>query len=85
KLNPGIHILLAVDLRTIKDDQKDSYPGRVFGDYFPLAWCQEFDGGRQWYTALGHKIEHYSDEHFVRHLTGGIRWAMQKQTAQTAP
>jgi type 1 glutamine amidotransferase len=78
ELNPAIHILIAVDLRTIEDSKKDSYPGRIFGDYFPLAWCQEFDGGRQWYTALGHKIEHYSDKNFIQHLAGGIRWAMQK-------
>ncbi len=78
ELNPAMRILVAVDLRTIKDDQKDNYPGRVFGDFFPLAWCQEFDGGRQWYTALGHKIEHYSDSHFIRHLAGGMEWAMEK-------
>jgi type 1 glutamine amidotransferase len=35
-----------------------------------------FDGGRQFYTALGHKKEHYSDPMFRKHLLGGIRWAM---------
>jgi type 1 glutamine amidotransferase len=83
ELNPGIHVLLAVDLRTVVDDQKDKYPGRVFGDYFPLAWYQEFDGGRQWYTAMGHKIKHYKDESFIKHLEGGIRWAMIKAPAKT--
>ena len=82
EMNPDIHILLAVDLRTIEDKRKEIYPGRVFGDYFPLAWCHEFDGGRQWYTALGHKIEHYKDNNFIKHLTGGIQWAMQKKTAK---
>jgi len=77
-LNPDIRILLAVDLKTIVDDKKTEYPGDVFGNYFPLAWYQEFDGGRQWYTALGHKNEHYKDENFVKHLTGGIQWAMAK-------
>ncbi|MCE5185614.1 MAG: ThuA domain-containing protein [Planctomycetaceae bacterium] len=84
ELSPRIHILLAVDLRTIKDEGKDKYPGRVFGDFFPLAWCQEFDGGRQWYTALGHKIEHYQDDNFIRHLAGGMEWALKKnEQAQT--
>jgi type 1 glutamine amidotransferase len=84
ELNPSIHVVLAVDLRTVKDDQKDKYPGRVFGDYFPLAWYQEFDGGRQWYTALGHDPKHYQDENFIKHLTGGIQWAMIKTKAEIA-
>jgi type 1 glutamine amidotransferase len=77
ELNPGIHILLAADLRTIDDAGKKSYPGRVFGDYFPLCWSQTFDGGRQWYTALGHKKEHYEDPDFIQHLTGGIEWVLK--------
>jgi len=83
ELNPGMHVLLAVDLRTIDDEGKKNYPGRIFGDYFPLAWCQEFDGGRQWYTAIGHSDEHYEDDNFVKHLTGGIRWAMAKNKSKT--
>lgn len=81
ELNPGIHVLLAVDLNTLDEKSRNDprfaqSPGRLFGDYFPLAWCQQFDGGRQWYTSLGHKNEHYEDENFIKHLTGGIEWAM---------
>jgi type 1 glutamine amidotransferase len=83
ELNPRLNILLAGDLRTLDDDQKDKFPGRMFGDYFPLAWSQEFDGGRQWYTALGHKIEYYKDRNFIKHLEGGIRWALTKTPAKT--
>jgi hypothetical protein len=75
-LNPDIHILLAADLRTIKDDKMTEYPGTTFGDYFPLAWSHQFDGGREFYTAMGHKIEHYSDPLFLKHLWGGIQWAI---------
>ena len=76
-LNPGINVLLAADLTTVKDEKKDDYPGETFGDLFPLAWYHHFDGGRLWYTALGHKPEHYSDPEFVRHLLGGISWALK--------
>ena len=76
-LNPDIHVLLAADLRTVEDSGKDKYPGTVFGDYFPLCWYHQFDGGRQWYTAMGHSNDHYEDENFVKHLEGGIRWAMR--------
>ncbi len=78
-LSMKINILLAADMRTIDDDKKDEYPGKTFGDYLPLCWYQEFEGGRQWYTAMGHAIEHYKDPTFIKHLEGGIRWAMEKK------
>jgi type 1 glutamine amidotransferase len=46
----------------------------AMGDH-PIAWYHEFDGGRAWYTALGHPIEAYVDPGFTEHLLGGIRWA----------
>lgn len=76
QLNPDIHVLLAADLTTVKDEKKTEYPGAVFGNYFPLAWCHTFEGGRQFYTALGHKAAYYKDEKFLKHLEGGIKWAM---------
>jgi type 1 glutamine amidotransferase len=78
QLNPDIHVLLAVDLNTINDDKKGEYPGDVFGTSFPLAWCHEFEGGRQFYTSLGHKPEYYKDDNYLRHLWGGIQWTMGK-------
>ena len=75
-LNPDIHVLIAADLTTVEDEEKSAFPGTVFGDLFPLAWCHEFDGGREWYTALGHKPEHYDDPNFREHLKGGILWVL---------
>ena len=75
-LNPGINILLAADLRTIEDEGKDLYPGEVFGHYFPLAWYHQFEGGRVFYTALGHSPDHYSDPDLIKHIEGGIMWAV---------
>jgi len=72
----GLHVLLAGDLTTLDDPAKDKYPGKQFGDEFPLAWRHQFDGGREWYTALGHKPEYYSDPKFTKHILGGILWAM---------
>ena len=76
QLNPDIHILLAADLSTVEDEKKQEYPGKVFGQYFPLSWCHTFDGGRQFYTALGHKKEYYQDQQFLKHLWGGIQWTL---------
>ena len=75
-LNPDINILLSADLSTIKDDKKSKYPGDIFGNYFPLCWSHQFDGGRQWYTALGHDSETYNDQTFRKHLRGGILWVL---------
>jgi len=78
-LSMEMNVLLAADLRTIDFKEDKPNPGKTFGDYFPLCWYQEFDGGRQWYTALGHAIEDYKDPTFIKHLEGGIRWAMKKK------
>ena len=80
---PGLHVLLAGDLTTLDDPDKPKYPGEAFGNEFPLAWRHEFEGGRAWYTALGHQSDHYSDPRFTQHLLGGILWAMGERGQQT--
>jgi len=82
-LNPRVHVLLAGELTALKDPGKATYPGQTFGDLFPLSWCQEFDGGREFYTALGHKIEYYSDPKFQQHVLGGIQWVLGKTPSHT--
>lgn len=76
-LNPDIHVLTAADLRTVEDPEKHEYPGEVFGNYFPISWYHEFDGGRQWHTSLGHAAEYYDDPLFQNHILGGIKWVTQ--------
>lgn len=76
ELNPDIHVLLSADLTTVKDKKREEYPGRTFGDQFPLCWCHQFEGGREWYTALGHDAETYNNPLFRQHLEGGILWAL---------
>ena len=83
ELNPNIHVLLAADLRTVIDTEKEAFPGRIFGDYFPLAWCHEFEGAKVFYTALGHDDKDYSDPMFIQHLTGGILWALDEKLKVT--
>ena len=78
QLNPDIHVLLAADLTTVEDKKRAEYPGEIFGNTFPTAWCHTTDGGRQWYTSLGHRSEHYSDPMFMRHILGGIAWVMKE-------
>jgi uncharacterized protein len=79
----GLHVLLAGDLVKLEDPGKEKYPGKKFGDEFPLAWRHEFEGGRVWYTALGHKPEHYADARLVKHILGGILWALGEPAPAT--
>jgi len=41
----------------------------------PVAWYKEYDGGRSFYTNLGHRPATWSDPLFQEHLLDGIRWA----------
>jgi Trehalose utilisation len=45
------------------------------GESHPLAWRHEYDGGRAWYTAMGHTTESYAEPLFRSHILGGIMWA----------
>jgi type 1 glutamine amidotransferase len=49
------------------------------GEPHPITWSRRFDGGRSWYTAMGHTTESYSDPTFLDHLAGGILWAVSRQ------
>ncbi|MCC9166837.1 ThuA domain-containing protein [Pontibacter harenae] len=42
----------------------------------PVAWYHNFDGGRSFYTALGHTPASYEDPQFLNHLLGGITYAI---------
>ncbi len=81
QLNPDIQVLLAADMATIKDEKKAEYPGEIFGERFPLCWCHKFEGGRQWFSALGHNPEFYNDKTFRAHLRGGILWILGVEKA----
>jgi type 1 glutamine amidotransferase len=76
QLGKDLKPLLVVDPASLDDPKKDEYPGNRFGDAMPLAWYQTFDGGREFYTALGHNIASYRDPLLTRHILGGILWAM---------
>ena len=45
------------------------------GDH-PISWMHEFNGGRAWYTGMGHTKESFLEPEFRKHVLGGIVWAM---------
>ena len=54
---------------------ESTYSGGTMGTDHPIAWCQRIDGGRSWYTAMGHTSESYAEPLFHLHLLGGIKSA----------
>lgn len=76
-----VNVLLSID--TEKSDiskQRGVIPGRFDvmekGRDYPIAWYREYDQGRSFYTALGHREDVWESEKFQAHLLGGIRWAL---------
>ena len=64
---PQVHVLMTVD--------ESTYTGGTMGADHPIAWYHEYDGGRAWYTALGHTAESYREPLFLGHLWGGVEYA----------
>ena len=62
-----IHVLLTVDEATYNESD-----GNNVDDDHPVSWCKRFDGGRMFYTALGHTNQSFSEPEFLQHLLGGI-------------
>jgi type 1 glutamine amidotransferase len=69
---------IAGDLQVLITIDESSYNGGTNGAGHPMAWYHNYDGGRAFYTALGHTDESYSDPLFLQHLWGGIQYAMGK-------
>ncbi|GHH34651.1 hypothetical protein GCM10018775_07620 [Streptomyces umbrinus] len=71
------HVLASLD--------ETSYSGGTMSGDHPIAWCQEYRGGRAFYTGSGHTKESYADPAFRQHLLGGIRWAVGAAEADCRP
>lgn len=67
--NSEVHVLIKAD--------ENSYQGGKMKNDHPVSWYHIYDGGKIFYTALGHTKECYSDPIFLKHLLAGIKWAMK--------
>lgn len=71
-----LKLLLTVDEGTYKPEANwGAKSGKGMGSPHPISWFQEYDGGRAFYTALGHIPASYNDANFLHHIYGGIYWA----------
>ncbi len=60
-----------IDLLTVQSTGNESYDAAR-----PITWYKEYDGGKSFYTALGHnKGDYQNDEEFKLLVENGILWA----------
>lgn len=69
ELNPDVQVLLTLD--------EASYQGGGMGTDHPIAWFHAYDGGRVFYTALGHTEASFDEPAFQQHIVGGIWYAIR--------
>lgn len=72
-MNKHINVLVTIDEKT--------YQGGKTGDNHPAVWFHEFEGGRSFYTAMGHTADSYTEPLFLKILLQGIHYAMGDGTA----
>ncbi|MCG5461512.1 ThuA domain-containing protein [Micromonospora sp. MED01] len=79
RTNPrgNAHVLATLD--------ESTYTGGSMGADHPISWCQNYSGGRAWYTGLGHTDASYTEANFRQHLLGGIRTAAGAVNADCGP
>ena len=72
----GLNYILGVDENSY--DAKVQWvdkKGMGMGKIHPISWYHNYDGGRAFYTALGHLPTNFSNDAFLNHLYAGIFWA----------
>ena len=66
----GLHELISID-------EKSYDLGKIAPmGHHPMAWYHEYDGGRSFYTELGHTEESFADPLYLEHILAGIKYAM---------
>lgn len=68
--DPRMTLLITLDPASI--GEPDANPN-------PVSWAHTFEGGRVFYTAMGHTDESYADRNFLNHLAGGLAWVLRRE------
>jgi type 1 glutamine amidotransferase len=71
-LRPDAHVLLSARPSELEagDDRGAAAPG------YPLSWCFTEGTGRVFSTSLGHFPHAWESPDYLRHLAGGLDWAL---------
>ncbi len=72
----GLHYIMAVDESSYNPNADwGTKKGEGMGKFHPVSWYHDYDGGRSFYTALGHMPTDFSNPDFLNFLYAGIFWA----------
>lgn len=55
---------------------ESTYQGGEHDHNHPISWYHDYDGGRAFYTGMGHTSESFSNPDLVQHLLGGLTYAV---------
>jgi type 1 glutamine amidotransferase len=72
-LRPDATVLLRVPAADLDLDVPGAHEPELG---FPLSWCFTEDRGRTFSTSLGHFPAAWESPEFLRHLAGGLGWAL---------
>ena len=73
---------ISEEIKVLYTLDETSYTGGENGANHPIIWYHEFEGGRAYYTGLGHTKESYVDPKFIRHLWMGLQYVMGEKTGK---
>ena len=77
ELGVNLNVLAVNDHTTIQKPAGKALD--TFGTVFPSVWWHEYDGGRAFYTSLGHEKGDYLKPDLQKHILGAIEWAIGPQ------
>ncbi len=75
--NDSIHVLMEL--------VESSIAGSTLKHPHPMCWYSYFEGGRVWYSGLGHEPGAFNDPLVKRMLLGGIRYAAAATASKVMP
>lgn len=75
-----IHVLALLDpgAERAKQKQYDIEP-------YPIVWCREFGKGRVYYDAMGHRMDVWDNETFLKSVSDAVEWALGEGASQAKP
>ncbi|MFE6968876.1 ThuA domain-containing protein [Isoptericola sp. NPDC057653] len=62
------------DVQVLQTLDESTYSGGTMGSDHPIAWCQNFEGGRSWHQGAGHVDAAWTDDTFLTMVLRGIEW-----------
>lgn len=78
---PGVTVVMRLDESSYEPVREKFHTlgGKPMGQDHPAAWCREYQGGRFFYSALGHDTRSLSTAFGRQQVLGGLQWAANQR------